>query len=331
MTSAQGGYRTVRKRLADGTVREYRYPRKPPQAPQIRAKPGTIDALLMAYRRSPEFASKAPKTRRNHENVLRVLDRIGHLPVAAIRRRMLYDLRDAIAAKRGPGAATQFARVCSALFAWAADREWLDANPAARLQSLPGGHFPPWSEEDAAVALRRLPEHLRRVVVLALYTGQRLGDLIAMRWRDWNGDAIRVAQIKGRRKLKNPPPLVIPCHRALRDELALWRAERPPGGDDAPILLNARGKPWMPTDLSHAMATALAGIGLRDRAPLNVHGLRKLAAARLAEAGCTPHQIASITGHRTLAMVEFYTRSAEQERLAREAIRRLEGDRDNRP
>jgi integrase len=59
---------------------------------------------------------------------------------------------------------------------------------------------------------------------------------------------------------------------------------------------------------------------------LNVHGLRKLAATAtaLAEAGCTPHEIAAVTGHKSLAMVELYTRSAAQERLTLTAIGRLE-------
>jgi len=53
------------------------------------------------------------------------------------------------------------------------------------------------------------------------------------------------------------------------------------------------------------------------------HGLRKAAARRLAEAGCTTHQIAAITGHRSLAEVARYTRAAEQVELARSAMSRL--------
>jgi integrase len=54
-----------------------------------------------------------------------------------------------------------------------------------------------------------------------------------------------------------------------------------------------------------------------------VHGLRKLAAAALADAGCTAHEIAAVTGHRSLAMVSLYTASADQERLAEAAIVRF--------
>jgi integrase len=34
------------------------------------------------------------------------------------------------------------------------------------------------------------------------------------------------------------------------------------------------------------------------------HGLRKAAAKRMAEGGCTAHQIAAVTGHKTLAEVQ---------------------------
>ena len=44
------------------------------------------------------------------------------------------------------------------------------------------------------------------------------------------------------------------------------------------------------------------------------------AAKMLAEAGCSTHQIAAITGHATLAMVQKYSKAAEQRRLASEAM-----------
>jgi integrase len=52
--------------------------------------------------------------------------------------------------------------------------------------------------------------------------------------------------------------------------------------------------------------------------------MRKAAARRLADAGCTPHQIMAITGHRSLKEVTRYTRAAEQRRLAQAAMARLQ-------
>ena len=55
------------------------------------------------------------------------------------------------------------------------------------------------------------------------------------------------------------------------------------------------------------------------------HGLRKAAARRLAEAGCTVWQIAAITGHQSLKEVERYTRASDQRRMAVSAFEVLDG------
>ena len=70
------------------------------------------------------------------------------------------------------------------------------------------------------------------------------------------------------------------------------------------------------------MADKIEAAGLPERCV--THGLRKAAARRLAEAGCSAKEIASITGHATLAEVSRYTKAAEQGRLAKAAMRRLE-------
>jgi hypothetical protein len=44
---------------------------------------------------------------------------------------------------------------------------------------------------------------------------------------------------------------------------------------------------------------------------------------RLAEAGCSEKQIAAISGHKTLRMMQHYTQAADQERMARAAIEQL--------
>jgi integrase len=56
---------------------------------------------------------------------------------------------------------------------------------------------------------------------------------------------------------------------------------------------------------------------------LSAHGLRKATARRLADLGCTAHQIAAVTGHATLAEVQRYTKAADRKRLAQEAMKKL--------
>ena len=57
----------------------------------------------------------------------------------------------------------------------------------------------------------------------------------------------------------------------------------------------------------------------------SAHGLRKAAAAKLAELGCTAHEIMAITGHESIQEVERYTKAAEQKRLAKSAMGKLQG------
>lgn len=301
--------RVVRKQLADGTIREYRYaPWTPPDKPEGE----TIRALLRAYEGSPEWAALARATQQQYLIYLRPWLKVADGAPRDVTRRQILDARDVIAKTRGGGAATAFTRIAAALFAWALDRGWVDSNPAARIKALPGGHLPAWTDAQIATALDNLPEHFRRVVVLGLYTGQRRGDLVAMTWAAYDGASIRLRQSKTGRTL------VIPAHPVLRAELEAWKAQR----DGVLMLSSPRTGGWTAAHLSRELGHALVKIGLP--AGLNVHGLRKAAARRLAEAGCSVGEIAAITGHLSLSMVQLYTESADQERLATAAVARLQ-------
>lgn len=52
--------------------------------------------------------------------------------------------------------------------------------------------------------------------------------------------------------------------------------------------------------------------------PLTFHGLRKNATGALLEAGCTPEEVKSITGHRTTQMIDKYAIGVRQERIAKQ-------------
>lgn len=311
MTSSPDGMRAVKKRLADGTVKTYRYPRKSkPSAPRFEAE--TLGALILAYERSPEWLGKKPITQQHYRRHMRFLDGLCSVKVKDVRRRTILGMRDAIAITHGPGTANVFVRVASVLFSWGVDRGWCDFNPLARIRHIPGGHLRAWTTGQADFARSSLLPPLARVVVLARYTGQRRGDLIALRWSDYDGTTLRLKQQKGGAKL------VVPVHSVLKAELDRWKQ----AATSTLILTDARGLPWRGEQLSHAMHDGLVRIGLPG--DLNVHGLRKLAATSLAEAGCSAHEIAAITGHRTLGMVQLYTQSADQEKLAVAAVVKLE-------
>jgi integrase len=186
----------VRRTLADGTVKEYRYTRNRSQKrssePEIPAD--TLGTLIRAYRRSPEWGALKPRTRQTYNIYLAPLERLEHGRVADVRRKDIANLRNAIASARGNGAGQGFMWAASALFGWAVEYEWIEHNPAHGIKRLPGGHLRAWTREEADAAQAGLPEHLRRVVVLARYTGQRRGDLCAMGWSSYDGTKIRLIQ-----------------------------------------------------------------------------------------------------------------------------------------
>ena len=146
--------------------------------------------------------------------------------------------------------------------------------------------------------------------MLALYTGQRRGDLAAMTRAHIGGGTIRVVQEK------TGAELWLRLHEDLAAELA--RGEQ---GHMA-LLTQPSGAGFTADVLGHWFADCIEASGLQDDVVL--HGLRKTAAKRLAEAGATVHEIMSVTGHKSLAEVERYTREASQRVGASAAITKLE-------
>lgn len=306
MTEDTGSEKIVRRRLADGTIRVYRYRRK-----GKRVLRGSLGALIQEYRRSTEFAKLAPNTVKGYLRAMGHMVPLYESAIAEIRRRHIVKLRDRF--RDRPGIANQLVAVFSVLMKYAVEMEYRENNPARGIPFLATGEHTRWPEEAIAFAMERFPERFRRAVVLALYTGQRQADVLAMRWSDYDGDGINVVQQKTGTKLW------IPCPAALKAELDAWRAE---GVTATTVLTDSRGRPYrIETFATLFSAQVRAHVELQG---LVFHGLRKTAAARLAEAGCSPHEIGAITGHKTLAMLQLYTLEAEQKTRARAAVVKLE-------
>jgi integrase len=266
--------------------------------------------LIEAYKRSPEWDRLSDARKKKCALYFDRLSQLGNYSRDEIERPHIRAIRNAIFSTGKPGAANGFVNVVSAMFGWAVKADLLKHNPAIGITPIPGGHLPAWSQAQADQAIAALPEHLRRLVLLALFTGQRRGDLCRMAWTHYDGERIRVTQGK------TGTPLVIPVHPTLKAAMDQWPRRA------TTILVNSRGRPWSPNRVTDGLRKALERIGFEPGR--NVHGLRKLAATNLAEAGCSAHEIAAITGHRSLALVSLYTASADQERMATAAIVRLQ-------
>lgn len=307
------GERVVRHTLADGSVKTYRYQAYRADNKPKQAKTDTLDALIKAWERSPEWQALAPNSQSKYAHYLRYLMPMGPSQIKTISRKDIISTRNAVAKIKGPAAGNLFKSTVSAMFGWAVENGWLDYSPATKIKRLKTGHLPTWSQAEVDLALQHLPEYLRRAVILALYTGQRRSDLITMTWAAYDGHRLRIVQRKTKTKL------VIPVHPVLKAELDTWKQET----QTPTILTNSQGRPWKQENgISDNLGQRLSRIdGFPEHR--NLHGLRKLAGVNLAEAGCSAHEIAAILGHQSLSMVQLYTAAVDQERLAEAAIIKL--------
>ncbi len=113
------------------------------------------------------------------------------------------------------------------------------------------------------------------------------------------------------RQQKTGARLLLPIHPKLKAELAKAK------GDHLTFIVTEYGASFSVAGFGGWFSDAARAAGLADR---SLHGLRKSAARRLAEAGRSTKQIAAVTGHASLREVERHTLAADQERLAREAV-----------
>lgn len=292
--------------------------RHPVQREQrMRGDPGTFDRLVQEYFSSMEFRGLAASTQKTYRSVIERLlvdENIGHRLVREMRRE---HVRSIIARRaETPGAANSLLQKIKVLIHFAIDNGWRSDDPTLRIKKFAKGEFHTWTEDEIAAYETRWPvgTTARLAFALLLYTGQRRSDVVLMSWSDVKDGAIGVVPLKTKRT--TGVRLWIPIHPALAQELTA--AERL--GET--ILTTSLGKAFTGNGFGNFMADKIAAAGLPDACV--THGLRKAAARRLAEAGCTTNEIAAITGHATLQEVARYTKAAEQKRLARAAIERLQ-------
>lgn len=276
--------------------------------------PGSFGALINDYLSSGAFKEKADTTKIEYKRVMEALQiRHGTKPLKQLRRRHVRKIRDE--KSETPGAANTILRTMKLLLNFAVEEEWIESSPAAKMKLLKVGEWRNWSDDECEQFEDRwAPGTMqRRAYALALYTGQRRGDLVATTRAHRKAGEIRVKQDK------TDKDLWIPEHTNLTAELGLG------SNDHMSLLTTSKSKAFDPVYFGAWFAEAIDDAKLPDDCVL--HGLRKTAACRLAEAGCSEEEIKAITGHLTSRMVSLYTKRADQKKRAKAAILKLENSR----
>jgi integrase len=272
--------------------------------------PATLGGVIEKYLISKDYRSKAPNTQHIYRRMLdRLKDIAGRGLIVDLREHHIRQIRQ----KFLPSTSQADLAVILLRVLWMFAKEelamQLGANPAADIRRL---HKNPKAYEPWPTAvIAEFEEYVRANAIarlaflLLLHTGQRVGDVATMKWSQYDGRGIGV------RQQKTSTLLWLPCHTILK--AALDAAPR-----DSDFIV---GKRYTSDGLSSVVRRALRRIGAEQ---FTTHGLRKNAAIALDEAGCTPQQIAAVTGHQSWKMIQHYTAGANQRLLAEQAIQKLE-------
>ena len=292
---------------------------------------GTVNGLIRSYTLSVEFEEKlAPSTQAEYKRMLTKAEaEFGKMPIAVLDdprvKRAFLDWREKTARGSGFREADNRLSAISAMLTWAADRGKIAANQLKgfkRLYHVDRSEII-WLPEHIAAFMKVASIEMQRALILGLHTGQREGDILRMPWSAYDGAGINIRQGKSRRGGKIGPLIQIPCTSALRRML---------DGIDrvSPLILTTRtGQSFKKRYFARLWDEAMTKAGLQsvtlpgsdESVELHFHDLRGTAVTLLSEAGSTPQQIATITGHSLKTVHRILERYLARTRgLAEQAI-----------
>lgn len=332
------GINSITKKLATGERVTYHYAWK--GGPRLEGKPGSpefvasynaavaakikapekhLRSIIQAFEQSGEFTRLAPRTQIDYGKHIKKIElRFGDFPISGLADRRSRGIfkgwRDELA-KQSLRQADYAWTVLARILSWAKERGIIDVNPCAmggrlyrnsRVDSI-------WMDDDEARFMAVASPPLRLAMLLAIWTGQRQGDLLRLPWAAYDGKEIRLKQGKTGVRVRIP---VSDTLKAALDEVA--KAKKSPV-----ILINQDGRPWTENGFRSSWGKACDKAGIDG---LTFHDLRGTAVTRLFMAGCSEAEIAVFTGHslndvRAILDAHYFHRDHA---LAESAVRKLE-------
>jgi integrase len=211
--------------------------------------------------------------------------------------------------RRSPQTVKHYLNALSACLVWGMrDLNWLEENPVSKTQkpsTARNGRIRYLSEDERSKLLTAAKAskspYLYPLVVLALSTGARLGEMLSLKWSE-------VDLKKGTvlfKDTKNGDSRTVPLGQAACSVLKTLRYDRP----ITPNQLVFEGKNGTPADTRAAWEAALKNSCIEN---FHFHDLRHTAASYMAMEGVDMLRMAEILGHRTLQMTKRYAHLAPQ-------------------
>jgi integrase len=278
-----------------------------------RNAPGSVAYVVAAYLDSQShFGRLAPGTRAIRRNILeRFREAHGELPFTMPPKFIAWLLD-----QKKPNVARSWLKALRGLCHFAVALGFRKDDPTRDIKvaavKSDGRHS--WTDAEIAQyeAHHAIGTKARLALALGFYTWQRRGDVIRI-----GRQHIRDGELHVRQE-KTGAALVLPVHPTLAAII-----EATPG-DHLTLLTTKGGKPYRAGDFSATFRKWRDEAGLPERCTF--HGLRKAGLTWGADHGWTTHELAAMSGHTSLSMVQHYTKAADQRRTARAALNRTLGE-----
>lgn len=278
------------------------------------AKKHTVGELFDRYLR--EVEKKNPKRFVDVKPLLKWWDKeIGVYLLSDISRALIIEQRDKLlntegksVKKRSNSTVNRYMTALGNVFTVAMNEwEWVQENPLRKISKLPEprGRVRFLSDEERERLLEACQTstnpQLHILVVLALSTGARHGELINLRWSEVDLQRRVITLHDTKNKERRLLPLL---HYALE----LMEAHNKVRNIVSDLVFPSPSEPKKPWDSRSAWEAALKRADIQD---FRFHDLRHSCASYLAMNGASLAEIAEVLGHKTLQMVKRYAHLSE--------------------
>ncbi len=275
----------------------------------VEAKKHTLQEMVDRY--IENVLPLKPKTYKNQKMQLEWwADQIGYHLLSDVTPALIAECRDKLLSettkrkkKRSPATVVRYLAAISHVYSVAVNEwGWIEYSPVSKVKkpTEARGRVRFLDDDERAALLEACKESgnhsLYVIVVLAITTGMRQGEILGLTWKDV--DLVRSCAVL--HETKNGERRTVPIPQfAAQFLIDLSKVRR----IDTPLVFPGNKDPQKPLDIRNIWDTAVTKAGLED---FRFHDLRHTAASYLAMNGATLAEIAEVLGHKTLQMVKRY-------------------------
>jgi len=279
----------------------------------MESKRHTLDEMIDRYIRDVLHSKKDAK---NQERQLKWWkEQLGNYTLADVSPALIVEHRDKLkngitnrGTTRSPSTVNRYLAALSHVFTIAMKEwGWVEETPFRRIATLkePRGRVRFLSDDERKALLDACKAHseqLYTIVVLALSTGARQGEILSLTWKqvDLSRGVITLHETK------NGERRVLPLTGHALDQVSALSKVRNIKTD---MLFPSKSDLEKPLNIQSIFLRAVDEAKIED---FRFHDLRHSAASYLAMNGASLAEIAEVLGHKTLEMVKRYAHLSEQ-------------------